>query len=299
MVLFARLVFVSILMVGCSDDAAPVLDSGGGGDASNPGCPTYLPGADGACTQEGVTCRYGDNPSCLARASCTQSKWVVVIPTCSTNAACPQNRQEAAWKDCQVKDTRCDYVGLLCVCTNCSSYPLPQCSGPLQWRCEAPNADLDCPHAQPTVSTACAKEGQFCNYGCEHDVSRKCEAGKWATASAPGGCPRSTRRAKRSIRYIRAKDRARIAAQALDLKLATYRYRDPALDGRDHLGFILEDSPTCVAADRQKMQVDLYSYASMVLVLAQQQQRELSTLRRELTSLRAEVMRIRRMTRRK
>ena len=38
-------------------------------------------------------------------------------------------------------------------------------------------------------------------------------------------------------------------------------------------------------------QVDLYSYTSMVLALAQQQQRELAALRREVAALRARIAR--------
>lgn len=306
MALFMRLAIVSVLFaVGCegssgSKDSAPPAPDGKsiadkGGDTMSSDCPAHLPQADDACSKAGLVCDYGEDPQCMAQATCTQGKWQVAIAKCpGSDPSCPATYNEAASKDCQAKDETCSYSGLSCTCTNCTSYPVAQCSGPLTWRCKAPNPDPDCPHARPAIGASCIKEGQFCNYGCEPDVSRKCEEGKWAEASAPGGCPISTRRAKKEIRYITDGDRARIAAQARRLQLATYRYRDPALDRRTHLGFIIEDSPTCAAADMDRMQVDLYSYASMVLVLAQEQQRELATLQREVQTLRAELSRLRR-----
>jgi hypothetical protein len=274
-------------------DSSGVLDTGG---ADGPGmdCPGYLPNNGEVCLVAGAACSYGD-PQCPAKARCAQGVWQVAIAKCpGSGPSCPDTYADASGQGCQTKDEACDYTGLSCTCTNCTKYPVEQCSGPLTWRCEAPNTDPDCPHARPQEGASCAKDGQFCNYGCEPDVSRKCEGGKWAKASAPGGCPVSTRRAKEGIRYITRGDRARIAAQARRLRLATYRLRRPAPDRRSHLGFILEDSPDVAAADMGKLQVDLYSYTSMVLALAQEQQREIGKLRRELQALRAEMARIRR-----
>jgi hypothetical protein len=280
------------------DGAPPKADGKSGdkgipdkGSADGPGmdCPAYLPNDGQVCLVDGAACSYGD-PQCPAKARCAQGVWQVTIAKCSgSDPSCPETYFDASGQGCQTKDETCDYSGLSCTCTNCTKYPVEHCSGPLTWRCEAPNTDTDCPHARPPIGEACAKDGQFCNYGCEPDVSRKCEGGKWAAASAPGGCPVSTRRAKTDIRYITEGERARIAAQARSLRLATYRLRRPAPDRRSHLGFILEDSPGVAAADMEKLQVDLYSYTSMVLVLAQQQQREIAKLRRELDALRAEL----------
>jgi len=295
-----RLMIIALLLAGCGGSSETKLDSAppktdgktldtGGVDSTSGDCPTYLPTADGACTKEGLACSYGDDPQCPATARCVQGKWQVSIAKCpSSDPLCPATYADAASQGCQTLNEACDYSGLACTCTNCTKYPVEYCNGPLTWHCDAPNADPDCPHARPAIGAACAKEGQFCNYGCEPDVSRRCSAGAWAAASAPGGCPISTRRAKKEIRYLSDEDRARFAAQARDLRLATYRYRDPAPDRRSHLGFILEDSPGCAAADMEKRQVDLYSYVSMVLVLAQQQQREIASLKRELAALRRE-----------
>jgi hypothetical protein len=300
-----RLVVLVLLTAGCGGassvkhDGAPprtdvkVIDAGSDGDSTTPGgCPTYLPATDGTCAKDGLACEYGGDPECLAKATCTQGKWQVVIPKCPTSdQSCPVSYDDAASLSCPTKDERCSYAGLACTCTNCTKYPLEQCSGPLLWHCEAPNADPDCPFARPSIGSTCPKESQYCEYGCEPDVSRSCSGGTWVAASSPYGCPISSRRVKRRIRYLSDEDRARIADEARALRLATYRYRAPAPDRRSHLGFILEDSPGCVAADMDRRQVDLYSYTSMVLVLAQQQQREIATLKRELAAMRAELAR--------
>ncbi len=257
-----------------------------------PVCPAQLPQANTPCTRESLVCQYGDNPRCLSTAICTQGHWVIQMVKCQPqDPSCPATREAAAGQVCQPLDAYCNYSGLICNCTNCVQYPVQNCSGPLTWHCEAPSTDPTCPAARPLLGAACPTEGQFCNYGCETDVSRRCTGGVWVSASAPGGCPVSTRAVKKDIFYLSESDRARIAEEAEHLRLATYRYRDPAMDGRRHLGFILEDSPRSIASDLERQQVDLYSFTSMVLALAQQQQREIEDLRRQIEVLRREVTR--------
>ena len=54
------------------------------------------------------------------------------------------------------------------------------------------------------------------------------------------------------------------------------------------LGYILEDAPLAPASDMGKRQVDLYTYTSMVLALAQQQDKELQELRARVAELERE-----------
>lgn len=268
-------------------DAPKPIADGPKVDAPPPLCPPQLPTPSAACPREGLICEYGNDPRCLAFAECSASGWNVATPKCAgPDPSCPATRLDAAGKTCSVLDAYCNYDGLTCDCTNCTKYPVVNCSGPLTWHCEAPNPTPTCPAARPLLGTACPQDSQFCAYGCEPDVSRKCAGGVWVKASAPGGCPVSTRRAKRDIAYLDAKRLARVAEQARKLRLATYRYKDPAYGERLHLGYILEDSPKALATDRSKQQVDLYSFASMTLALAQQQQRQIDALRRELDALR-------------
>jgi len=282
------------LALACSDDnQTPGPEAGTeagaeGGTDGGEACPAYLPPAGDPCATQHV-CAYGD-PSCLATATCGgDGEWQTSLARCPGSASsCPATREEATGEACSGENDSCDYAGLGCRCTNCDDGPAPQCEGPLTWHCDRPNVDPDCPHARPTVGESCGAEGHFCDYGCQPNASRECQGGKWVEASKPGGCPVSTRRAKREIRYLTASRRARIARQALGLRLATYKYRGrPA--GRTHLGFILEDAPSSFASDMRSKQVDLYAFTSMVLALAKQQQQQIADLRRQLAALRARV----------
>ena len=158
---------------------------------------------------------------------------------------------------------------------------------PAVWACEAPNADPACPAAQPLLGSACALDAQVCDYGCEEGMRRVCAGGGWTRASSPGGCPMSTRRAKRDIEYLDPSEVDAVAADVLATRLATYEYTDPARAGRRHLGFILEDQPGAYSVDPERSQVDLYGYTSMLLAALQSQERRIEALERELAELRA------------
>ena len=258
------------------DGGSDAADGGGGGGA----CPVQEPMNGTACTKEGQSCDYGDNPTCLGNATCTGGKWSVAKSTCKPqDPTCPDTREAAANQVCPTKDVVCNYAGLLCDCTNCTKYPIVQCAGPLTWHCDAPNTTPGCPAARPNKGQACSSEGLLCDYGCEPNVSRQCTGGVWVSASSPGGCPISTREAKNDIRYLTSSDRAKVADEARSLRLTTWHYKDPALADRERLGYILEDAPGSPSSDMDKKQVDLYAYTSMVLALAQQQDQELKELR--------------------
>lgn len=73
------------------------------------------------------------------------------------------------------------------------------------------------------------------------------------------------------------------------MRLATYEYTDPALRGRRHLGFIIEDQPTSEAVDPEKNQVDLYGYTSLLVSAVQKQSREIEALRKEVNELKGKL----------
>lgn len=95
-------------------------------------------------------------------------------------------------------------------------------------------------------------------------------------------CPESSRNVKSDIRYLAPSDRAVIAQEILDVKLADYRYRDNAKHGL-HLGYILEDQPD--ASFSGEGRVDIYAYISAVVALSQQQQQQIVALREEVSKL--------------
>lgn len=267
-------------------------DTGGSDTGVEPVCPPALPDPDGSCTREGLICEYG-MPSCLSRAECVGGGWQVAVPRCTPPPAggCPATREDAQGAACPGDEgARCDYEGgLVCTCTSCPN-PYPVCMevDPPVWACEAPNADETCPVGQPNLGTACAMDAQVCDYGCEPGERRVCEGGVWTPSSQPGGCPMSTRRAKREIEYLDGPDVDALAAQVQHTRLATYEYIDPALSGRRHLGFIIEDQPASYSVDPERSQVDLYGYTSMLVAAIQTQERRIQALERELSRLRVE-----------
>jgi hypothetical protein len=258
--------------------------------AASSACPVQPPAPDAVCTVEGQACDYGDNPRCLTQATCASGKWKVPQVKCAApDPTCPATRESAAGQACTTQDGYCNYAGLICECTNCSKYPVVQCSGAKTWHCDAPNTTPGCPAARPLVGQACGKEGMFCDYGCEAHVSRTCTGGAWTASTSPNGCAISTRAAKNAIRYLAPADRVQVADAARALQLATWHYKDPAVADRQHLGYILEDAPLSPSSDMEKRQVDLYSYTSMVLALAQQQDEEIHDLRAKMAVLEARL----------
>ncbi|MCB9595139.1 MAG: hypothetical protein H6719_20645 [Sandaracinaceae bacterium] len=277
---------------GATSDSGTTSDSGAT-DAATPAgpCPATRPDASDACTEEGRVCEYGVR-TCLSVAECVSGAWQVAIPRCPPppTGGCPATREAASGTACAGDEgASCVYDdGLLCTCTSCPvPYPICMVVDPPVWACEAPNPDMDCPVAQPLLGTECSMEAQTCDYGCEEGERRVCSGGGWIAGSAPGGCPRSTRRAKRDIEYLDADDVDALAGEVARTRLATYEYTDPALAGRRHLGFILEDQPGSYSVDPERSQVDLYGYTSMLVAAVQAQQRQIDALEREVRELRA------------
>lgn len=289
-------VSVSVLVAcgGTSEDADAGLDAAHdtGSDTGSPSgrCPAERPGPTESCEHEGLVCEYGAR-SCLSFAECVDGNWLVAVPRCPPMPpdGCPSTRAEAQGEACAgAEGSVCDVEGdLLCRCTSCPS-PSPICVpvDPPVWACEAPNMEPGCPAAQPRLGTACAPEGQVCDYGCEDGARRVCVDGGWTRSSMPGGCPVSTQQAKRDIEYLDAAAVEALATAVETTRLATYEYTDPARSGRRRLGFILEDQAGSFAVDPEQSQVDLYGYTSMLVAAVQAQSRRIEELERELAAIR-------------
>lgn len=277
---------IAMSALGCGSSHS-VEDTG----VSMPGpCPSARPAPDAACLREGLVCEYGSR-TCLSSAECVGGRWLVTVPRCPGDPAggCPSSRDAAQGTACAGDElAQCEYDGLVCTCTSCPNpYPVCMPVDPPVWSCEAPHADPACPAARPLLGTTCAMEGQTCDYGCETEMRRVCAGGVWTSSSAPGGCAMSTRRAKRDIDYLDASEVDALAGEVLQTRLATYEYTDPALAGRRHLGFVIEDQPHAYSVDPERSQVDLYGYTSMLLAAVQAQQRRIDALEREVHELRA------------
>jgi hypothetical protein len=252
-------------------------------------CPATSPEDRDPCEDEGLACEYGDDPreSCRAVAECTSGVWTIAWPNCDElpAAECPATREDAAGEPCEPQDAICTYDGLHCTCTNCTSGPVGQsCEGDPIWHCQAPNTEPGCPQAKPRLGGACTGDTK-CTYACGGDGARTCRDGVW-TSDEGGPCPISTIRAKRDVRYLSDADLASISDDVQSIRLARWRYRDPSLGRGDKLGFIIEDLPAASpAVDRERLMVNLYGYASMLVADAQARQKRIEELEARLEKL--------------
>jgi hypothetical protein len=140
--------------------------------------------------------------------------------------------------------------------------------------------------SEPCVLTPARKEGDAGAGGCTQSASYlTCLAEK--RDAGFGGCPVSTRRAKNNVHYLDSAEKANLATEILELRIASYDYKRPTDGPSPSVGFILEDAPGApfVIADRSR--VDMYSYVSSLVVTVQQQQKQIDELRGEIAKLQA------------
>ncbi len=273
---------------------AGVAGAGGGSGVADGGaaitCPTTPPTPSAACAREGLVCQYGEDPrgdTCRPTFTCTAGKWATKLTGCPPLPKpdqCPASRDLAQGKACSPMGAYCGYGDLSCLCTSCPPNA-PVCQTlPPQWFCTAPQMTPSCPNAEPNLGTGCASEGATCSYQCDH-LTRVCTGGMWIGRPNPGGCPRSSRTVKRDIHYLDDAETRRVADEVLNTRLATWEYKDVALAGKRHLGFIIEDQPQSPAVDRNGQMVDLYGYTSMLLAATKVQAAEIARLRIEIEAL--------------
>ncbi len=104
-----------------------------------------------------------------------------------------------------------------------------------------------------------------------------------------GGCPISSRRFKRELRYLTDAEREACAREVRGIRLARYRYEGSE---EPRLGFVLEDDPPAAAVDHDRDMVDLYGYSSLAVAALQVQERRIERLEREVRALRQALGRL-------
>ena len=278
--------------------------SGGGAGGQVSPCPDAPPQNGAACPQAGLRCGWGDDPRgerCRTVATCSSGQWEVTPPNATfctplqSVGACPADLGTA----CTMDSTYMKPDGSACRCTDCRpTAPICGAMSMPAWYCPQAPTTAGCPPTPPNFGTTCAAEGVECGYfSFECGVpDRVCTHGLWVPGQSIG-CPQSSRRAKRDIRYLSDDGVAAMAARTLRLRLATYEYKAAPLAGRRHLGFIIEDSPDVPAVDRDGDLVDLYGYASMLLATTQTQQKQIEGLRKQVEDLSRAVERLSRRPR--
>lgn len=96
----------------------------------------------------------------------------------------------------------------------------------------------------------------------------------------------STRDQKRDIRYLSEFDQGRLAREALQIRLATYRYLTDSPSAQMRLGFIIEDQPDgSVVVKQDRRHVDEYGYVSLLLATVQLQAKQLAALEARVKQL--------------
>ena len=139
--------------------------------------------------------------------------------------------------------------------------------------------------SEPCVLSAARKEGDA-GAGCTQSASYlTCLAEPRDAGLA--GCPRSTVRAKKNVRYLSRVEKSKLSHEILDLQIASYDYKSANDGPSPSIGFILEDAPTAPFVIRDHARVDMYSYVSSLVVTVQEQQRQIDELRGELGKLHA------------
>jgi hypothetical protein len=234
--------------------------------------------------QDRWTCVQRPNNECAWQLDCPDGRDAGVDGRTDGGAAlmCPRSIDEAQGKRCTTDRQTCAFPDGSCVCTTCAATD-PVCSSdrPATWSCSRPG--MGCPVQPPALGSACTNASLRCTYGCGKDAVRVCTGGKWAGEFSP--CPVSRRAAKQEITYLDAAEVGRVSQALLDVKLATYEYKDPALAGRRRLGFIIDDAPGLPAIDPAHDMVDLYSYTSMLVATVQRQAQQIASLERKLNAL--------------
>jgi hypothetical protein len=167
-------------------------------------CPATPPVNAAPCSGSTLLdCEYGDDPHCRTRARCQPQldnayTWFVQPPdpSCAGNpAACPAHFADVTSGTKCSGDATCTYPEGRCACLGC--YPITSVDagpGP-EWQCAAWGVPPSCPEPRPPLGSACAVEGQQCDYGAPccssipEDPAMTCTGGVWKERLLACACP--------------------------------------------------------------------------------------------------------------
>jgi len=144
--------------------------------------------------------------------------------------------------------------------------------------------DLGC----TPIPAACANGFATCDCmaSCFCPKPGTCMAGSGVDALFCFSGAISRRAFKDDVAYVGDDERKALAREALDIPLATYRYKSEAPDAKRHLGFIIDDQPgSSPAVQGDRTHVDEYGYTSMLLATIQEQQRQIDALSKKVDAL--------------
>jgi hypothetical protein len=169
-------------------DSGTGSDGSPGSDAGTSACPASPPQTSASCSDEGLQCEYGSNPSlsCNLLFACTSGHWVdeSTGSACPPQADCPASyAQVPVGQDCTDNTLACGYPEGECICTQTWGGLAKQTPA---WDC-FPKQD-GCPSPRPDIGAACGTPDLECNYGaCSGGVDLVCTGGVWQQRIIP--CP--------------------------------------------------------------------------------------------------------------
>ncbi|HET6283515.1 MAG TPA: hypothetical protein VFH73_21340 [Polyangia bacterium] len=302
---------------GSGGAAGSVMDAGGTVDAGAcaPADCKFRPVPEIACANGGTpvfTCARTGNgvcnwtmPRCDPNDGGTTPKPDASGAVCTVDSDCRLFDDYCTGCNCRAlgkseTDPKCSGPGVRCLvqpcankvaaCKNGQCVVAGQTVAPLTWHntCGDPQCQGWRPKPNLTECTAAQKMGGACTVkgdSCDpHDDCNRIQVcDDKSQIPERGGCPISRRSTKRDIHYLSTDELRRYHDELLEMKLATWRYKnEPA---RERLGFILDDKEGSVAVDAPRDMVDLYGYTSLAVATLQLQARELETLRAELEAV--------------
>lgn len=177
----------------CNDpDGCPDL-GGAPGDASSTfdagvGCPAAPPKSGAPCDPATSACAYPNACGGSDSATCSGTRWALVVGACPVPAGCP-TAEPRAGTSC-TRALKCPYS------TACGAVDASTCnpspSGVTTWAIAAGTCPSPCPSAPPRQGAACAREALDCKYqnGCGGVNEAYCKGGTWATmtGTCTAGC---------------------------------------------------------------------------------------------------------------
>lgn len=173
-------------------------------------------------------------------------------------------------------------------------------SGPLRWYttcgypvCRVPALDagvVDAGPPCPAIGASCSTQGATCGTPSDNNCGSILICASQDPKGGIGGCPISSKNYKNGIEYLGDAELQKLHAEALGIRLATYKYNNQVDDsGPTHLGFLIEDNPQSAAVDSMHNRVNMYGYVSMVVAGMQVQEKEIAELRKELEAARRDA----------
>jgi hypothetical protein len=146
-------------------------------------CPLNKPALGSHCSDIGLECEYGTDPSvaCNDIVTCTAAGWTqqAATGTPCAHGSCPATYAGVTTGTmCSPTGTTCDYPQGTCTCAPPTG-PLTE-AGAVKWQCFP--VQVGCPSPRPSIGAACstASGATTCNYGaCADGVELTCKGDVW------------------------------------------------------------------------------------------------------------------------